>query len=115
MISFLVRIFGNALALFAAFLLVPGFLVTGGIEQYVLAGLVLAILNMIVKPILKIITFPVIILTLGIFTIVINALILSFVDYLFTTVTIEGLVALVWATIVVSIVNFIVSLFSKIV
>ena len=115
MISFLVRIFGNVLALYVAFVLVPGFLVTGGIEQYVLAGLALAILNMVVKPILKAITFPVIILTLGIFTIVINAIILSIVDYVFPTITIESLAALVWATIVVSIVNFAVSIFSKII
>ncbi|HVZ11379.1 MAG TPA: phage holin family protein [Candidatus Paceibacterota bacterium] len=114
MISFLVRIIGNAAALYAAYLLVPGFVVSGGIEQYLIAGLGLAILNMTVRPILKAISFPIIILTLGLFTIVINALMLWILDYFLASLSIGDVMALVWATIIISIVNLIVSVIRKI-
>ena len=105
MLSFIVRIIGNAIALYVAFYLVPGFAVSGSIEQYLIAGVVLALLNLIVRPILKLISFPLILLTLGLFTLVINALILWLLDYLVPFVAIESLLALFGATIIVSIVN----------
>src|SRR5207247_7856912 len=115
MVSFIIRILGNTLALYVAYLLVPGFIITGGIEQFALAGITLALLNMTVRPILKAISFPLIILTLGLFSLVINALILWGVDYLFNFVTIQNLAALAWATIVVTVVNAAVSMFRKLI
>ena len=106
----ILRILGNGLALYAAVRWVPGFSVTGGWEQYLIAALVLSLLNMIVRPILKLISFPLIMLTLGLFTIVINALMLWLLDYFLVSVSIANITALVWATIVVSIVNLIVSM-----
>ena len=113
MVSFLLRITGNALALYAATWFVAGFNFTGGIKEYAIAGVVLGLLNMIVRPVLKLISMPVIILTLGLFTIVINALLLWLVDYIFEFVTISDIMALVWATIVIGIVNMIVSAMTK--
>ena len=107
------RILGNILALYLAYLLVPGFVVNGTAWQWAVAGIVLALLNMTVKPILKALTFPIIILTLGLFTIVINALIVWMVDYAFPFVSVADLAALVWATIVIGIVNMIVSMAAK--
>lgn len=113
MLGFIIRILGNSVALFAASWLVPGFVFTGGIKEYGLAGLVLGLLNLIVKPVLKMISLPIIILTLGLFTIVINALILWTVDYIFDFVTIPDIMSLVWATIVISIVNMMISGLTK--
>jgi putative membrane protein len=113
MVTFILRILGNALALFAAAWFVPGFQFTGGIKEYAIAGIVLGLLNMLVRPILKLISMPVIILTLGLFTIVINALLLWLVDYIFDFITISDIMALVWATIVIGIVNMIVSAITK--
>ncbi len=113
MVRFIGRIIGNSIALYLAFLFVPGFIFSGTIQQYVLAGALLAVLNAIVKPIVKAISFPLIILTLGLFTLVINALMLWIVDYAFNFVTIQSITALVIATILISIVNLIVSGFSK--
>ncbi|MEK7138582.1 MAG: phage holin family protein, partial [Patescibacteria group bacterium] len=66
------------------------------------------------KPPIKLVTMPLIILTLGLFLVVINALMLWLVDYAFNFVTIESVTALVWATIVVAIANGIIRAFSKI-
>ena len=105
MLRFIIRIIGNAIAMYVAFYLVPGFVVAGSWEHYLIAGVVLALLNLIVRPILKLISFPLILLTLGLFTFVINILILWMLDYLVAFVSIQSLVALVGATIIVSIVN----------
>ncbi len=109
MVSFIVRIFGNILALYAAFWFVPGFSFTGGIKEYAIAGIVLGLLNMTVKPVIKLISMPFIILTLGLFTIVINALLLWLVDYIFDFIAIRDIYTLLWATVVVAFVNLIIS------
>jgi putative membrane protein len=102
--SFIFRILQNTIALFVA-TLVPGFHIQGGIKEYLLAGALLAILNWLVKPILKFVSFPIILLTFGLFTLVINAIILRIVDRWFAFMTIDSLTALFLATIVISIVN----------
>lgn len=115
MIGFLIRILGNSIALYAAYSFVPGFVITGGIKEYLLAGVLLGLLNKIVKPPIKLISMPLIILTLGLFLVAINALMLWLVDYAFAFVAIESITALVWATIVVAIANGIIAAFSKII
>jgi|SRR3989338_2114943 len=113
MLAFIIRILGNGLALYVAYLFVPGFGFSGGIKEYAIAGVVLGLLNMIIKPILKLISMPFIILTLGLFVLVINALLLWVVDYIFDFLAIGDLYALVWATLVVAIVNLIISGIAK--
>ena len=115
MVGFIIRILGNSLALYAAAYWVPGFVVNGGIREYLLAGVVLGILNFAIRPVLKLITMPLIILTLGLWTIVINALLLWAVDYAFDFMSIQDLTALVWAVIIISIVNLFVSATSKVI
>lgn len=109
MTRIIVRIISNAAALWVATWLVDGFAVLGGWREFLLAGAVLALLNLLLKPILKALAFPLIILTLGLFTIVINALLLWSLTYLFGFVAIAGLVPLVIATLVVAIVNLLLS------
>ena len=115
MIGFLVRILGNSVAVYAAYYFIPGFVINGGIKEFLLAGILLGLLNKIVKPPIKLLTMPLIILTLGLFLVVINALMLWLVDYAFDFVRIEDINALVWATVVVAVVNGVISAFSKIV
>ncbi len=105
----LIRIGGNALALYAANRFVAGFHLTGSWKEYLLAALVLAILNWTIKPILKAISFPLIILTLGLFTLVINALMLVLLDRFFDFVMIADKPSLLWATVVVSLINLVIS------
>lgn len=113
MIGFIIRILGNSLALYAANYLIPGFVVNGSWKEYLLAGALLGLLNLTVKPVLKMITMPLIILTLGLFTLVINGLILWTVDYIFDFMSIRDVAALLYAIIVVAIVNLIISATAK--
>ena len=106
MLHILARIIFNALALYAAQFLVPGFAVHGGLKEYALAGAVLGLLNLLVRPVLKFVTFPLIMLTLGLFTFIINAVILWAVAALVPSIIgISGIVSLALATLVVSAVN----------
>ncbi len=113
MIGFIIRILGNSLALYAANYFVPGFVVSGNWKQYLLAGAFLGLLNLVVKPVLKMISMPIIILTLGLFTLVINGLLLWTVGYMFSFVSIRDVTALLYAVVVVTLVNLIISVAAK--
>ncbi|MBI2063080.1 MAG: phage holin family protein [Candidatus Yanofskybacteria bacterium] len=102
-----IRLFANILGLYLANLWVSGFGVIDGWQAYLIAGITLGILNLIVRPILKVITFPLIVISLGLFLIVINAIILWLTAQLTGYIIIESYVSLLWATIVVAAVNFI--------
>lgn len=71
----------NGAALYLLIRVVDEITYTGGIKFFVIGGLVVGILNTVVKPIFKIVTFPLIFLTGGVFLIVINAVILWFLSY----------------------------------
>lgn len=104
-----VRVAGNSLALYAATRLVSGFTLSGGWQSYLSAALVLMVLNWTIKPLLKLISFPLIILTLGLFTLAINAGILWLLDRFFAFITIADLFSLFWATLVITIINLVIS------
>ncbi len=111
--GFVISLLSNSIALWLAQRFVPGFVVVGGLKSYLIAGILLGILNLVVRPILKIISLPLMILTLGLFNIVINAILLVIVAHVTHYIVIESLQALLLATLLVGIVNLISHLFSK--
>ena len=66
----------NAAALWAAAALIPGLEFTGGPGRLLLVAAVFGIVNSILRPLLTVLTCPLIVITLGLFTLVINALML---------------------------------------
>jgi putative membrane protein len=118
LLKFAVIVAGNALALWIAWLYVPGFeLNTTNWVQVVLVGLVLSLLNGLLKPILKLVLGPIVILTLGIGLLLINGLILyllpivvNYIDFLRGSIIIQDIPALVYSTLIVSAINFIIHL-----
>jgi putative membrane protein len=73
---FLARLLVNAIALWVATLLVPGVTYDGGLLPFLGVALMFGLINATLRPLLKILTFPIIILTLGIFALVVNGLML---------------------------------------
>lgn len=65
----------NGLALYAVTLFLSDINYTGGIKFFLVAGFIIGFLNIFVKPLMKLLSFPLVILTVGIFTLVINAII----------------------------------------
>jgi putative membrane protein len=72
--------------------------------------LVLAVLNAVLKPILKIIGFPITILTLGLFLLVINAVIVALAAYILPGFKLDGIVAAFLFSIVLSIATAIIDM-----
>jgi putative membrane protein len=119
LLKFAIIVAGNALALWLAYLYVPGFMLNVTWLQLALVALVLALLNGLLKPILTLVLGPIIILTLGIGILVVNAIILwilpallNYIDFLKGSVIIQNnsIPTLIYATLIISVVNFIIHL-----
>jgi putative membrane protein len=67
----------NAVALWAAIAILPGLVYAGNWVGVVLLALVFGLVNALLRPLLKLLTCPLIILTLGLFTLVINTLLFA--------------------------------------
>jgi putative membrane protein len=76
-----IRVVITAIAVFLAVMIVPGIEVDS-LPAGLAAGLVLTILNLLVRPILFVLTLPLIVLSMGLFLIVVNALLLGLTAYL---------------------------------
>jgi putative membrane protein len=83
-------IVANGLILFAIQYFLPEVVAEGGWKLYFVGGVVLGLLNTFVKPILKIFGFPLIVLTLGLFSIVINGVILALLEKIIALLNIAG-------------------------
>ena len=122
---FLLRAALTGLALWVVTLLVPGIEFVGGDTALARVGVILAVaivfglVNAVIKPIVQIISIPLYILTLGLIHIVINALMLSITSWITEHTTHWGLAiddfwwTAIWASIVLSVVSWVLSLFVK--
>ena len=79
---FLLRLLVNALALYAAVWFVPGLSHDGGPARFLLVALLFGVVNSLLRPLLTILTCPLVVATLGLFTLVINALLLMVTGWL---------------------------------
>ena len=116
MTKLVIRWLINFLALFAAAWLVKGITVDGGGGWTVFAimAIILGLVNAILRPLLKLLTCPLILLTLGLFTLVINGFTLWLsswvaVNWFHVGFYVDGFWAAFWGALVVSIVSLILS------
>jgi len=116
MTKLVIRWLINSLALFAAAWLVPGITVDGGGGWTVFAvmALILGLVNAVLRPLLKLFTCPLILLTLGLFTLVINGFTLWLsswiaVNWFHVGFFVDGFWAAFLGGLVVSIVSLILS------
>jgi putative membrane protein len=116
-VSFLARLLVNAAALWVACRLVPGVSYDGGLLPFLGVAAVFGLINAFIRPVLKILTFPIIILTLGIFALVVNGLMLMLTSSLSAALGlgfhVSGFWAAFWGALVVSIVSTILSMLVK--
>ena len=102
--GFIIKLLLTGLAAVLASYILPGVHIDTFMTALILA-LVLALLNTIVKPILVILTIPVTIVTLGLFLLVINALIILLADYLITGFDVSGFITALLFGIVMAIIS----------
>ncbi len=114
MTKFLIRWGINAAALYAAVWLVPGIEFRGDWTGVLWLALISGLLNALVRPLLKFLTCPLIILTLGLFTIVINTVMLLLTSRIGQAfgigLTVDGFWTAVLGSLVISIVSIIMSI-----
>jgi putative membrane protein len=99
-----IRVLITGIAVFLAVMIVPG-LEVDSLPAGIAAILVLTFLNVLVRPILFVLTLPLIVLSLGLFLIVVNALLLEFTAYLVKGFTVAGFWPAVGGAVVISLVT----------
>jgi putative membrane protein len=118
--AFFIKVLAAALALWVATLIVPGVELEGStftdrLGTLLIVALIFGVVNAIAKPIAALFSLPLIVLTLGLFLFVLNALMLwltSWIaDLLDLPFDVDGFWAAFWGAIVISIVTFVVGLF----
>jgi putative membrane protein len=102
------RLLINAAAFYVTAYLVPGFTIAGWQALFV-ASVVWGLLTLILKPVLLILTLPITILTLGLFTFVINAILLMILSSIVPGFTVAGFGTALIAAVVLSLVNMVFS------
>ena len=110
MLGFLVRAAIAALGLWLATIWVHGIWIDGP-ATLILAGLLLGIVNAIVRPIAILFTLPMTILSLGLFLLIINAGMLGLVAWMLPGMRIAGFFPALWASLIVSLVSIVGSWF----
>src|SRR3989344_1588708 len=98
----------NAVALVLTTKIVPGLSVDSNTTA-ILAAIVLGVVNTFVKPVLSFVTAPINVVTLGLFTFVINAVVLFIVSAIVPGLVVDGWVAAILGAVVLSIVSTVLS------
>lgn len=99
-------------AVLLAAYIVPGITVTGFTTALIVA-IVLALINIFVKPVLRILTLPINILSLGLFGLILNVILFWAVAYIVSGFTIAGFIPALWGAVIVGIASWIADWISK--
>jgi putative membrane protein len=115
--GFLVRLLVNAAALWVATRIVPGVTYDGTVLPFLGVAIVFGVVNAFIRPVAKVLTFPIILVTLGIFLFVINGLMLWLTSSLSSALGlgfhVDGFWPAFWGALVVTIVSAILSIFVR--
>lgn len=107
---FLVRWLVSVLGLWVAAGLLSEKLTYGGqLKVIIIAGLVLALANLFIKPILVVLSLPALLFSLGLFMLIINGLMVFLVSKLYPSLYVAGFGTAILAGIIIGLVNYLVS------
>ena len=110
MFNLLIRLVISTIAVLIAANVIPGIQVAN-FKTAVIVAVVLGLLNTFVKPILKILTFPITLLTLGLFLLVINIIIVYLADYFVSGFTVSGILSALIFSFLLSVVSSLLGMF----
>lgn len=104
--GFLIRLFISCLAVYVASRFIPGIVLTGPLAA-VKVAVVLGLLNTFLRPIIRLLTLPITIMTLGVFYFVINVLMVYLTAYLLPDFTITQIMAAIIFSLVMTVVSWV--------
>ncbi len=106
--KFIVGIVANGAGLYLVGRYVPGAHVPLTIQGLLVAAFVLTLINFLIRPILKLVFSPLIIVTLGFASLIVNGITLYILELAVPAVSFGGLTSLAYATLIMTAVNFVV-------
>ena len=104
--AFALRLLIGMLSLGLAARIIPGIYVDGWVTL-LFAALLLSVVNAVIKPVFLLLTFPITVLTLGLFLLVVNAAMLGLVAWLLPGFAIDGLLAAILGWLVMAVVGWV--------
>ena len=104
-----IRFVITGVAVLAAAEIVPGIKIDG-VPAGAATVIVLGLLNAVVRPVIYLFSFPVIMFSLGLFMVIINAILLHLTAWLVTGFTVDGFWPSVWAALLISVVSTVLTL-----
>ncbi len=109
-VSFL--IISNAIAIYVAAWLISGITFEVSFSNLIKAGALMGLVNSLIKPVLKILSLPLILFSLGTFIVFINIGLLYFVASAFDFFTIDNFWSALWGVFIISLVNYVIATLS---
>ena len=105
MVRLLAAVAMNAIALYATSI-VPGIVFNGSLPTLLLAGAILGLFNLFVRPLALFLALPALVLTLGLFYFVLNGILLWLASFFIPGYSVSGILAGILGSLVMSLVNW---------
>lgn len=109
--NLVIRLFINAVALWGAARVVSGIELSDDFGAVLVVALIFGVVNALIKPVVTLLTLPLLILTLGLLTLLINAGMLLLTAAVTRHLAVQGFWAALWGGLVISVVSFLLSVF----
>ena len=113
MIRAILQVVANGLAVLIAAHVIPGVDYTGGWLYLLLVGLVIGLINLLVKPLVSLLSLPLVIVTLGLFYLVINGLMFWLAAWLLDGLSVDGCLPAILGGLVIAVFNWLVRAFAR--
>ena len=102
----MVRVGANAIGIFLAAQIISNISYGEDFTVLIITALILSIINAVIRPFVVILSLPAYILTLGLFSVVVNGFMLYLVDILYGPFEVSGLLAPIFAGVIIGLVNY---------
>ena len=106
---FFIRMVANAVAILLISYLLPQVVTADGVMAALAAAFVLGLVNAVVRPLFVLLTLPLTVVTLGLFLLVINGMLLGLVSYIVPGFHVNGFLGAVVGSILLSVVSWIIT------
>lgn len=109
MIRIALRVIINAAALWVAARFIDGISLSEDVGSILFVAIVFGLINAFIRPVVLVLTFPALLLTLGLFTLVINAAMLGATAWLTDSLAIDGFVPAFLGALVITVISWVLS------
>lgn len=109
MLPLLLRFVGTVAAVILTVNIVPGIAVSGGWLTILLVALVWSVITMVIRPILSILTLPITLITFGLFSFILNALLFWGMELIVPGFSVDGFIAALLGAIVLSVISWLIN------